>query len=156
MKHELSQLEAAQQAIIDLQAQLITMQKDNATLAKLIQSAELGSPRKDREEFGLPAGIDKYGTQWYTSRQYLEIKQNTFIDMSSLQQKRLFIRFTELIAHLYQTQNLGDQDTIDFGTGDKVHVYSPYDFPLLETAWKQVQQEILDEKAKAIAAKYKR
>jgi hypothetical protein len=158
-KSEFSPLEVAQQIIIDLQAQLITMHKDNAAMAKIIRgSAELEEPCKNydegHEESILHAGIERDGTQWYTAHQYLEIKQKEFIDMRIPHQRRIFFKFTGLIAHFYRVDNLGAQNEMDLGAGAPVNVYSPYDFPLLETAWKQAKQEMRDEEAKSIADKY--
>jgi hypothetical protein len=160
-KPSLSPLESAQQMVIDLQAQLIVKSEANATMAKFIQGS-LGLKEiwegfdGESEVLSLPAGINEDGKQWYTARQYLEIMQEEFLDMKIRSQKRLYYKFTGLIAHFYRVYNLGEQHKIDIGIGAPVNVYSSHDFPLLAVAWKQAEQEMRDEKAQAIAAKYKR
>jgi hypothetical protein len=157
----LSPLESAQQMIIDLQAQLIIKSEENATMAKFIEGAEglkeiYEGTDYDPEVLSLPVGIDQDGTQWYTARQYLEIMQEEFLDLKIRNQKRLYYKFTGLIAHFYRVYNLGEQHKIDIGTGAPVNAYSTRDFPLLAVAWKQAKQEMEDERLAAIAAKYKR
>jgi hypothetical protein len=114
------------------------------------KKTELKKSYEDREEFGLKAGFEQDGTQWYTARQYLKIKQKEVIDMSNLRQKRLFFKFTVLIAHFYRRQNLGKPNKVRIGNGVEVNVYSLYDFPLLEAAWKQAEQEMRDEQRRRL------
>jgi hypothetical protein len=161
LKPVLSPLEAAQQMVIDLQAQLIIKSEETATMAKFIEGAEglkeiFEGTDYDPEVLSLPAGIEQDGERWYTARQYLEIMQEEFLDLKIRNQKRLYFKFTGLIAHFYRVYNLGDQHKIDLGTGAPVNVYSTRDFPLLAVAWKQAKQEMEDERLTAIAAKYRR
>jgi hypothetical protein len=161
LKPALSPLESAQQMIIDLQAQLLIKSEASATMAKFIQGADglkdiFEGTDDDPEVLSLPAGTDQDGTQWYTARQYLEIMQEELIDLKIPREKRLYYKFTGLIAHFYRVYNLGEQNKISLGTGAPVNVYSTRDFPLLAVAWKQAKQEMEDERLAAIAAKYKR
>jgi hypothetical protein len=164
----LSPLESALQMLVDtqaklsdLQAQLIIKSEENATRVKFIEGSDglkeiFEGTDYDPEVLSLPVGIDQDGTQWYTARQYLEIMQEEFLDLKIRNQKRLYFKFTGLIAHFYRVYNLGEQHKIDLGTGAPVNVYSSRDFPLLAVAWKQAKQEMEDERLAAIAAKYRR
>jgi hypothetical protein len=161
LKPELTPLEKSQQMIIDLQAQLLIKSEANSTMVKFIEGSDglkeiFEGTDYDSEVLSLPVGIDQDGTQWYTARQYLEIMQEEFLDLKIPREKRLYYKFTGLIAHFYRVYNLGEQHKISLGTGAPVNVYSTRDFPLLAVAWKQAKQEMEDERLAAIAAKYKR
>jgi hypothetical protein len=168
LKPALTPLESALQMLVDtqaklsdLQAQLIIKSEENATRAKFIEGSDglkeiYEGFDYDPEVLTLPSGVDQDGTQWYTARQYLEIMQEEFLDLKIRNQKRLYFKFTGLIAHFYRVYNLGEQHKIDLGTGAPVNVYSSRDFPLLAVAWKQAKQEMEDERLAAIAAKYRR
>jgi hypothetical protein len=167
-KPALSPLEAALQMLVDaqaklsdVQAQLLIEREENATMVKFIEGSDglkeiFEGTDYDPEVLALPVGIDQDGDQWYTARQYLEIMQEEFLDLKIPREKRLYFKFTGLIAHFYRVYNLGEQNKISMGTGAPVNVYSARDFPLLVVAWKQAKQEMEDERLAAIAAKYKR
>jgi hypothetical protein len=160
-KPKLTPLEAAMLLIEKLESKLEIERDSKASMAKFVNGPQglkeiYEGWDEDSELLALPSGTEQDGRIWYTARQYLEIMQEESPDMKDPVQKRQYYKFTGLIAHFYRVYNLGEQMQISFNGRTPVNVYCTHDFPLLATAWKQAEQEMRDEKAKTIAAKYKR